>query len=525
MAADISITITADPQQAVQAIDKVKKETNDLTAASKKVAQSSGSAGADAVGQVLSVSGQAQRSVGHTITLVGDLSGEIRQTARAASAVSGALGQSVPVIGQIGSALTAVLQGPIGMISAAIAAAVAMIRKMIAEAREIRATMASAQSAQANTALEELQRGRREYQEQLNTLQQVRELSAMARKSGLNAQETEQLRALASQVGISDKYVSNSGVRAGQIDRAAAELARARSGEAASQYESYLLSLDRAMSSAIDLADLNDNAKASLQSQDVFGKFAKLKSAVETGRGTNTAEQRAYADLYSMIAPLEEVAASYKRDALLGRSQSELNKEAASAVRSGVDQRGRAAAEAESERKAMAEKLARENAAIEKETQARESEAARRQAAADAITKRLQDEVAVQTLISQDKRKEAELLRQRLSMESALGRALTSDELSGLEALAGQLYDLRNPAAAQDPSLAPSPSARRRADTAWSMPLDRLQRIGANVTNPAASPEKVTLDRQLAVQEDIRSGVRALVGFGNHEALSVMSFT
>jgi hypothetical protein len=73
-----------------------------------------------------------------------------------------------------------------------------------------------------------------------------------------------------------------------------------------------------------------------------------------------------------------------------------------------------------------------------------------------------------------------------------------------VEERASRLYDLQHPI---EPELAPESAAapaRTRARTQqWSLPLDRLQQIGANVRNPSANPDRVVWDRQLSVQENI----------------------
>ena len=203
------------------------------------------------------------------------------------------------------------------------------------------------------------------------------------------------------------------------------------------------------------------------------------------------------------------------KELVLGRSQAELNAaalasitgahqqqpESGAAGAGGAPKPGTWAWQKEQDKKAMA--------AMEAERKEQEH----RTAAAAGLTEKLEQEIQIQQLINDGRSREADILRQRISLESALGRQLTSAEQASIEQLAGTLYDLRHP---QDPDLAPvdpnapQSAARSRARTqAVTVPLDRYQRIGGNVTNPATSPEKFTLDRQLTVQEEIRNMLRS----------------
>ena len=126
----------------------------------------------------------------------------------------------------------------------------------------------------------------------------------------------------------------------------------------------------------------------------------------------------------------------------------------------------------------------------------------------------LEKEIAIQELFTQGKAREAYLLRQRMDMEERLGEKLSEAQIANLNALSGRLYDLQHPAEAAlettpESTLGPGQAAQRQA--ASGLRLDRLQRIGANVTVPVSSPEKVTLDKQLNVQEQMNAKMDALI--------------
>ena len=506
--ADISITITADPQQAIQAIDKVKQKTKELADESRKVAEADARA-TDAMSDVITVTSSANSALGTTITAAGNLGGEFRTAARAASSVSGALGESVPVIGRIGTAIQSVLTGPIGVITAIITAAVTAIKKMVEYAKDLQVAGQNAAVSTARTALEDLNRGREEYKQQLELLKQVRQLSAQARTTPLTQQETKQLTDMAGRLGIDAKYVSSSGVRSSAIDNAADRIERERVGTARAEYEDYLQKLDRAVTMAIQQSDLNDTAKSDLLERDIFGKFERLQAASRTGSGINTSEQSAYAKLFELIRPLEQVRETYAVDPLLGRTQAELDRAAAEDISGGMTDRQRRAEEIERDKAATAKRLEAMNQEIERGKAAAQKEAADKEAAVKRIIDGLENQAQIQELINADKKKEAFILQHRIAMEQAIGESLSAEQLATITETAGRLYDLRNPASAEDPSLVPPPNIPRR-ENAYTMPLDRLQRIGANVAHPVASAEKLTLDRQLAAQESIKNDVRMI---------------
>lgn len=513
---DISITITSDPTQAVTDINKVKKAADDLSASSKKVAESSAADNTQAINQVLTVSRQAQQAVSQTGTAVGAVSTGIKQAANDAAKVSGAFGQAVPVIGRLGSAIASAITGPIGAVSAAIGLAIAGIQKMIADAEDRVNRLKMQAGSQTSSAYDNLMQGRTQYAEDLKTLEQIKQIQSVARQTALSATELAQFRQLAAQLGIEERYVGARGIRSGQIEQAEHTLNQQRRFYADQDYQQYLDSISKQLAAAIKSSDLSDAVKKQFSSMGILGLADEITSRASRGAGWTTEEYKAYQDLYAIVKPLNEVRASYNRDAMLGRSQADLNAAAVAAItgahavsaRAAADNSGGGSAspgtwawQKEQDKKAMA--------AAEAELKEQE----RRTAAGAGLTEKLEQEIQIQQLINDGRSRKADILRQRISLEAALGRQLTSAEQASIEQLAGTLYDLRHP---QDPELAPpDPSApesparvRTRTRTQAALPLDRLQRLGANVTNAVSSPEKLTLDRQLSVQEDIRNILR-----------------
>lgn len=511
---DISITITSDPTQAVTDINKVKKAADDLATTSKKVAESSATDNSQAVNQVLTVSRQAQQAVSQTGTAVSAVSSGIKQAAGDASKVAGAFGQAVPVVGRLGSAIASAITGPIGAISAAIGLAIAAVNKMMADAEARIERIKLSAGAQTNSAYDKLMQGRTQYAQDLQTLDQVKQIQSVARQSALSATELAEFRRLAAQLGIEERYVGARGIRSGQIEDAERTLNQQRRFYADQDYQDYLNAMGKQLKAAIESSDLDSITKKKLAGQGVLSLAETITSRAQSGAGWTTDEYKAWQDLYAMVKPLNEVRASYNRDAMLGRSQAELNAAALASITGAHQQPESGAAGAggspkpgtwawqkEQDKKALA--------AMEAERKEQE----RRTAAAAGLTEKLEQEIQIQQLINDGRSREADILRQRISLESALGRQLTSEEQASIEQLAGTLYDLRHP---QDPDLAPADpnapqsAARSRVRTqAATVPLDRYQRIGGNVTNPATSPEKFTLDRQLTVQEEIRNMLRS----------------
>ena len=512
---DISITITSDPTQAVNGIDKVKKAADDLSASSKKMAESSAADNSQAINQILSVSNQAKQAIGQTGTAIGAVSTGIKQAAGEAAKVSGAFGQAVPVIGRLGSAISSAITGPVGAISAAIGLIIAGYQKMIADAEERINRMKLSAGARANAAQDSILAGQKQYQQDLQTLDQVKTINAIAEKSALTANELAQFRNLAAQIGIEENYVGARGIRGDALAKAEKTLSQQRRFYSDQEYGDYVENMTQQLSIAIRQSGLSDATKRRLAGQSALSLAETITSNARRGTGWTTEEFQAWQDLYAIVKPFNEIRAQHNLDAMGGRTQADLNAAAVAAITgaheqpaAGVAGTGGAASpkpgtlawQKEQDRKAQAT------------ADAEAKEQQRRTAAAANLTDKLQQEIEIQTLINDGRQREADILRQRISLESALGRQLTSAEQASIEQLAGTLYDLRHP---QEPSLAPvdpgAPASAARTRTrqqAYTMPLDRLQRIGANVTAAAYSPERATLDRQLSVQEDIRNILR-----------------
>lgn len=511
---DISITITSDPTQAINGIDKVKKAADDLSASSKKVAESSAADNSQAINQVLSVSNQAKQAISQTGTAVGAVSTGIKEAATEASKVTGAFGQAVPVIGRIGSAISSAITGPVGAISAAIGVAIAGIQKMLADAEDRINRMKLSAGARANAAQDNILAGQKQYQQDLQTLDQVKAINAIAEKSALTANELAQFRALASQIGIDENYVGARGIRGDALQRAEHTLKQQRRHYSDQEYGDYVDAMTKQLSAAIQQSGLSDATKKRLAGQSALSLADTITSNARRGTGWTTEEFQAWQELYSIVKPFNEIRSQHNLDAMGGRTQAEINAAAVASITGAHEQPsaggtgggaaspkpGTLAWQKEQDRKAQAA------------ADAEAKEQQRRTAAAANLTDKLQQEIEIQQLINDGRQREADILRQRISLESALGRQLTSAEQASIEQLAGTLYDLRHP---QEPSLAPmdpgAPASAARARTrqqAASVPVDRLQRIGANITSPATSPEKITLDRQLSVQEDIRNMLR-----------------
>ena len=517
MASDISITITADPNQAVKDIQKVVTAEKELG----KAAKEANAAASDSTGGISRMADTASRSLGKTSTATDALSRNLKKAGQDAAGITSAFGDSIPIVGKLGSAISAVIAGPLGIISAAIAAAGMAIQKIMADAEARVARLKASAEARSSAAYDRLMQGGADYRAQLDTLSQVRELNELAKKSDLTANEQAALRGLSGQLGIDAKYISARGVNPYELDRAEARIRRDRMSAADAEYQQYLDSMDRTLRATIKSSGLNDVTKRRLDQMSLFEQVDAIRSRAQSGAGYSQEEIQAYQSLYGMVKQFDEVRSSYNADAMLGRTRAQLNSEALSGVKSGVQSRLDAAAEAqrladriEKERQAQLDAIARAN----KE----ESDAAsRRREAYEKQLRGLEKELQIQQLNSEGKQREAYLLRQRLEAEERFGGPLSEAMEANLDALSGRLYDLQHPEAAADPLLAPAP-ASGQARAANALRLDRLQRIGANVTNPVASPEKLTLDKQLSVQEQIRDLLQATAL--THPDTSIMRF-
>lgn len=518
---DISITITADPTQAVNGIKEVSKSADDMAKSVRRSNQEATQGGSSAVGQVLSVSQQAQSSVGQTISAVGNLSGSVKKLGRDASAISGALGESVPVIGRIGSALAAVMTGPVGLISAAIAAAGAAIQKIIADAEARVARLRASVDARSSAAYDQLVEGRKEYQAALDTLAKVRELNALAKQSPLQADELAAFRSLAGQIGIREKDVTASGINPYRLQEAEQRLASDRASAAKADMQQYTAAFKKQLAAAIESSDLSEGFKRSLSGMKLSEQIQYLQQASASGIGLNAGDVKAFSDLYKMTAQYTEARDAYRRDPLLGRDRSDLNAEAVDLVRSGVSGRVQDA----EDRKRMREKIYAaanaEAAAIEAAAKKEQDDIDEKEKAAARLNQGLERQIEIQQLINEGKQKEAFVLQNRMRIEDAYGRALTEAEAAENERLAATLYDLQHPASpSPEPDGAPRASSARQA--AASVRYDRLQRIGANVSSAAVSPEKLVMDKQLTVQEQIRNILQAAAI--THPETNIMRF-
>lgn len=513
---DISITITSDPTQAVTDIGKVQKAADDLAASSKKVAESSAADNTQAINQVLTVSRQAQQAVSQTGTAVGAVSTGIKQAAIDAGKVSGAFGKAVPVIGRLGSAIASAITGPIGAISAAIGLAIAGIQKMISDAEDRVNRLKMSAGTQANSAYDKLMQGRTQYAEDLKTLEQIKQIQSVASQSALSASELAQFRQLAAQLGIEERYVGARGIRSGKIAEAEKSLNHYRAFYADQEYSDYLDAMTKELQLAIKSSGLSDEVKKRLAGQSALSLADTITSRAQSGAGWTTDEYKAWQELYAMVKSLNEVRASYNRDPMLGRSQADLNAAAVASITGAHQQQpesGDAGSGGDPAPGTLAWQKKQDQLAQEKEKQ-RKKALEQADDRGKQLTANLDKEIEIQKLINDGKMKEAYLLRQRLTYEAALGEALNEEKAAAFEAKAAELYDLQHPS---DPPLSPADTAASAASTAQrtarrmsgTIPLDRYQRIGGNVTNPATSPEKFTLDRQLTVQEEIRNILRS----------------
>jgi hypothetical protein len=230
------------------------------------------------------------------------------------------------------------------------------------------------------------------------------------------------------------------------------------------------------------------------------------------GKPSTDQERKAYEELYSILKPLAEVRKTYNVDPMLGRNQAAVNEELFKSIQEGVKERQDAQKSGSTSGTYTWRDMDRDALAAEKR---RLEEEKRRTDAGAALLTRMDQEIQIQELINQGKKKEAEQLQARFRMEDALDRELTEAERASTDALSGRLYDMRNPA---EPDLtAPAAAARRAPQREYTLPLDRLQRIGANVLNPVGTQqENMKLDRQISIQEEIRNILRGEVGKPNN---------
>ena len=517
---DISISITSDPQQAINGIIEVRKEADKLVETQRKVQAASDAAATDATNSVSSVSREVAQGISEVGSGLGSISSGIKSAGTEASKMSNAFGKSIPVIGQLGSAISAALTGPVAAVSAAIGIAIAGINKMIAEMEARVQRLKASAGTQASTAYDTLLQGRAQYAQDLQTLEQVRKIQSIARQSGLDDAQLKQFKRLAAQVGIDARDVGARGIRGDAIDAAAKKLTESRRFYAEQEFQEYQGAVLNQLFQEITSSNLDTSVKNELLAKKNLGDIAaSITSRARRGAGWSLDEYQAYQDLYGIVKQYNEVQESYKRDKMLGRSQADLNAAAvasitaaqsASAAGSASGSGGSGAAEPGTLAWAK-EQTKKELAALQKE----QDEQQRRTDAAERLTEGLERQIRIQQLITDGKEKEAFILRNRLSMEDAYGRTLTEAEAADNARLAATLYDLQHPVipqaepGAEDANFA-TRAHTRAASASAAAHLDRLQQIGANVAASVISPEKRTLDRSLSVQEDIRNMLRVI---------------
>jgi hypothetical protein len=359
-------------------------------------------------------------------------------------------------------------------------------------------------------------KGRADYAAQLQVLAQVREINKLAQGSALSADELAEFRQLASQIGIAERDVGARGIRSGKIAEAERTLKQQRRFYSDQEYQNYVREFTAQLRTAIfDSKGLNDETKNSILKGTIWDTVEAITSRARNGSGWNLDEFRAYQDLYGIVKQFNQVNESYNLDAMLGRSQAEINTAAVDAIRNRYAKDTAAQAAAGSGASgAPAGSLAAAN------------EQAKREASGQKLIQGIEREIEIQKLINDGKQREAFILQNRLSIEAAYGRELYAAEYADLERRAGLLYDLRHP---EEPDLAPEPGAvetpeRTRARQVYAMPLDRLQRIGANTARAVTTPEKLVLDKSLSVQEQIRNILAGIVTSNAVQAETIMRF-
>lgn len=502
--ADISITITADPSQAVQGLEQVDQAAKAVAESAKKVQSATDAASTDAINSVSTVSREMAQTISQTGSALDTVSGGIKAATSEAGKVAGAFGKSIPVIGQIGSAISQAITGPIGAVSAAVGIAIAGIRHMIQQVQDELELMQRRAEGRTNNAYDALMQGRKDYADQLQVLAQVREINRYAEQNKLTTDQLAQFRQLAGQIGIAERDVGDRGIREGKLSAAARSLRQQRERYAAEEYRNYTTSFDVQLLDAVMKSGLSIDTRNKLGSMNTAERVRTITQAAKLGQGADLGEYKAWQDLYGMVKQYGDVVSSYGRDALLGRDQATLNgiiadnfQKAASARAAADNRSGGSASPAlegswawqQEQDKIMQKTLDEERA---------------RQERGEKLLSGLDRQIRFQELIAEGKEKEAFILRNRLQLEDTVG-SLTAAQIAAVEERASRLYDLQHPVA---PELAPEAASapartRTRTQQQWNLPLDRLQQIGANVRNPAANPDRVVWDRQLSVQENI----------------------
>lgn len=501
---DISITVTADPAQALQGLEAVRKKADELAESQRKVQEASDAAATDSMNSISTVS----REVASTIAQTGDglsaISGGIRTATGEAGKVAGALGKSIPVIGQIGQAIATAITGPIGIISATVGLAIAGIRKMVQDVQDELELMRAKAQGKANSAYDALMQGRKDYADQLAVLAQVREINRYAQQNQLTTDQLAQFRQLASQIGIAERDVGDRGIRSGKLGAAARSLRQQRDFYAEKEYNDYLEAMQGQLSDAIRQSGLSDEFVKRLAPMSAISRAEYITNMAKMGAGMSIGDYRAWQELYSVVKPFNDVRASYNRDKLLGRDQSALNSIIADDFKAAADKAAKGSSSGGGSVGKPLWQLQDEAAQAELDA---EKERKKR---FDRLLKSMDGQIEMNELIADDKKKEAFLLKNRLQAEDLNGKALTEAQIAEIDARSERLWMLQHP---EEPALAPedpgTPAARAvRAQQGYTARLDRLQAVGANLRNPAVSPEKMVMDKQLTVQEEIRNILR-----------------
>ena len=497
---DISITVTADPQQAIQGLEQVRKEADKLAESQRKVQEASDAAATDSMNSISTVSREVASTIAQTGDALSTISGGIRTATGEAGKVAGALGKSIPVIGQIGQAIATAITGPVGIISATVGLAIAGIRKMIAEVEERVEFLRMRAEGKTNSAYDALMQGRKDYAEQLAVLAQVREINRYAQENKLTTDQLAQFRSLASQIGIAERDVGDRGIRSGKLGAAARSLQQQREHYAEQEYQTYLEAMQGQLSDAIRQSGLSDEFVKRLAPMSAISRAEYITNMAKMGAGMSIGDYRAWQELYSVVKPFNEVRASYNRDKLLGRDQSVLNSIIADDFKAAAEKAAKGSASGGGSAGKPLWQLQDEAAKAELDAEKQRKERV------DKLIAGMDRQIQMNELIADGKEKEAFLLKNRLQAEDLNGKALTEAQIAEIDARSERLYALQHP---EEPALAPedpgTPARAARAQQGYTARLDRLQAVGANLRNPAVSPEKMVMDKQLTVQEEIKA--------------------
>lgn len=500
--ADISITITADPSQAVQGLEQVDQAAKAVAESAKKVQSATDAASTDAINSVSTVSREMAQTISQTGSALDTVSGGIKAATSEAGKVAGAFGKSIPVIGQIGSAISQAITGPIGAVSAVVGVVIAGIRHMIQQVQDELELMQRRAEGRTNNAYDALMQGRKDYADQLQVLAQVREINRYAEQNKLTTDQLAQFRQLAGQIGIAERDVGDRGIREGKLSAAARSLRQQRERYAAEEYRNYTTSFDVQLLDAVMKSGLSTDTRNKLGSMNTAERVRTITQAAKLGQGADLGEYKAWQDLYGMVKQYGDVVSSYGRDALLGRDQATLNGMIADNFKTAAEKSAKASASGSASPAPVGSWAWQQEQ--DKLMQKTLDEEKARQDRGEKLLSGLDRQIRFQELIAEGKEKEAFILRNRLQLEDTVG-TLTAAQIAAVEERASRLYDLQHPVA---PDLAPeaaSAPARTRARTQqqYTPRLDRLQQIGANLRSPAVSPEKLVMDKQLTTQEQI----------------------